>query len=132
MNAVAVIEKIKKQAKESTSEVRFVRTVSAGDEVRQGDVYLWPCKHPSGKAVTHSRHQLAPGNTKGSRHIAVGRLKVWAPDKSAGPLVGPVIESDERFFVEHPEHANISLPSGCYQVGYQRDYEMEEIQRVAD
>lgn len=133
-NILEVIEKIKKDAETHSDELRFVRTVSEGDEIRQGDIYLYPVNsRPDNlKAEQTLNRQLAPGESKGSRHI-VDSAKVQIFDKKdSGPLDGPTIIAEERFVVTHPEHADVSCPAGIYNVTYQRDHMKEELDRVRD
>ena len=136
--AAELIEKMAEEAKSNSNEPRFVRTLGESDEVRQGDIYVHnhTGELPLSKPKLVASYQLAVGSSKGSRHVAVadegGKLEVWDAPEGSSALLGPVVRSDKRFTVEHPEHAHISLPSGCYQVTYQRDFEAEEIARVAD
>jgi len=127
--ATEAIQAISDQAAKHGSGERMVRTPVP---IRQGDLYLDPCEWPGEGGLTRSSEtQLAPGTTKGSRHVADGEVEVWARDRS-GPLVGPLVRAFKRWVLRHPEHADVSMPSGCYQVGYQQDLEQEEIARVRD
>lgn len=125
-----VLQSIQEAAKNSTDETRFHRVMNINDIAHQGDVYLLRVNdnHPRGKKITET--QLAPGTTKGSRHVAEGKKISIFETTSTNPLMGPVIVAKERFEVVHPEHANHSIPSGCYQVGYQLDAETRR--RVMD
>jgi hypothetical protein len=126
-------------------ERRDNRGMSNGEVAHQGDVYLvkvdkkediygihkmlTPCK--IGTATANM--QLAPGDTKGSRHILEGSgVTVFAPPKGASPLEGPFIVATEEFSVTHPEHADHLFGEGNYICTYQRDYAQEEIERVRD
>jgi hypothetical protein len=136
MNATEIIAQITKQAESHKPDVRRVASMAVGEVARQGDVYLTrvDASHKRGKAI--SDRQLAPGTTKGSRHIlATPEAKLYAPAEP-GPLTGPVVDSPtRRVYVEHPEHGHLDLPLGCYQTTYQRDYAKEradEVRRVAD
>lgn len=130
-NILSIIEK---QSEKHSNDERFVRTIQKNQVVRQGDIYLLvvEANHSKGKKIKD--RQLAPGNTKGSRHIVEGKVKLYegniVDDEFGSALTGPVIVADERFTVTHPEHADVSLPSGTYQVGYQADPRTRE--RVAD
>lgn len=133
-NILEVIEKIKKDAETHSDELRFVRTVSEGDEIRQGDIYLYPVdsKPDNLKAEQALSRQLAPGESKGSRHIVDSPSVLIFDKKDAGVLEGPTLIATERFIVTHPEHADISCPAGIYNVTYQRDHMKEELDRVRD
>lgn len=122
------------EAKVST-EVRFIKDIEVGKVVRQGDIYIHAVQdnHPKG-AKAQSR-QLAIGTTNGSRHMAESPSQVFEgtqiPEWCArGTFLGPVVQSDKRFVVSHPEHAHVSLPPGCYQITHQLD--AATLQRVRD
>lgn len=126
-----VIEKIQEAAKKQTAELRFVRAMDLDQVARQGDIYLTKIEDVPEGAKEINEMQLAPGTTKGSRHVVHG-ARVFVLPESTDPLLGPIVTSKERFEVQHPEHANFSMPSGTYQVTYQRDYAREERARVMD
>jgi hypothetical protein len=79
--------------------------------------------------------QLVNGISIGSRHSIrradAGVVTIYSRSFDASPLEGPMIVADTRFTIEHPEHANYSLPEGVYQVLYQRDLRADN-QRVQD
>lgn len=123
-------EKVKKSAPVNP-EIRFAKEVRVGQWGHQGDIAVQMVDRIRGGKETKDL-QLAPGTTKGSRHILsdfVGRIII--PNRK-GELEGPEFEADERFNVTHPEHAHYSLPAGKYRVIYQRNLELEEIRRVQD
>lgn len=127
-----VLSQITQEAEAHTTEERFIRTADIGQVARQGDIYLRrvPDNHRRGDEIQD--RQLAPGTTKGSRHVveAGEHVTLYAPQDSMDPLAGPVIVARERFRVTHPEHADFSLPSGTWEVGYQLDARTRR--RVAD
>lgn len=103
--------------------------------VRQGDIYLTkvPDNHAHGKETLD--HQLAMGNSKGSRHMADDGFEVFIGTTlpkcfREGTFLGPCIKNKSRATVEHPEHAWMSLPAGTWQVTHQMD--MRTRQRMAD
>ena len=133
-NVKEMIEKIEKQAETHSNEDRFVRTVQMGQIIRQGDIYVERVKDNISKGKETQELQLAPGTSKGSRHILVkdpGNLKVYE-NPTNDPLDGPIIQAKKRFALNHPEHPNFSIPSGTYKITYQRDFAMEERARVRD
>ena len=130
MNAQKTIEKLTTDAQAHTADLRMVRTIAVDQWVRQGDICVQRISAHTKAKPTDDR-QLAPGTTKGSRHIVVGDVTIYPPIGN-DPLTGPTIHAPERFTVTHPEHADVSLPSGDYAVTYQRDYAQEERARVAD
>lgn len=130
MTAEAILETIQKESERRTEE-RFARTMQTGEWVRQGDVYIVRLNDDAKTSDTPHVRQLAPGTSKGSRHVVAGKAKVYAP-LGEDPLVGPTIVAKARFVVEHPEHAHVSLPAGRYGVRYQQDIAREERARVLD
>ncbi len=114
------------------NEVRVCRRIEVGSNLHQGDVYIHKVEdsHPRGSKT--GTRQVAVGNTVGARHIAVGKLEVFAgsilpaymtpaQDVPVEAYLGPVVVADEDWTLEHPEHANHRLPAGTYQVTYQVD-----------
>ena len=135
--AAEVIRKIKQEAGEASAELRFVRTVEQGDEIRQGDVYLYAVRPYTLYVKQRLRGfqpldtlQLAPGTSPGARHVIVGDATAHGPLRSPDPLEGPLVEARARVVLTHPEHAHISLPPGFYEVRYQRDW--TDVQQTRD
>lgn len=125
--AVSAHEKI--ESFSPVKDERFVDAMAVGQFARQGDVYLIKIQEIDPELKPTQNRQLAPGVTQGSRHTVSEDVKVFAPkvpnkrrDTGFGvAIVGPQIESRKHFTVAHPEHADISLPPGCYEVVYQFD-----------
>lgn len=141
MKSVLEIQKeIKKDAETNSPEdVRIIDKIEIDQYIRQGDLYLVAIKKPKGEflSVTTKEitdHQLAPGTTKGSRHILgtdfVGKV-VDNPNKQS-ELDGPIVHALKPFTLTHPKHAHFKMPTGSYRVVYQRDFLQEEIRRVRD
>lgn len=129
--ATEVFRTITKEAETNRNDPRFYRVHTIGHELRQGDVYLYPVESVPSGAKEIEQRQLAPGATKGSRHVVEGGVRVFA-NPSTDALAGPFVEVVERATLTHPEHAHISLAPGVYECRYQRDYAAEERRRVAD
>jgi len=118
------------------SETRDTRYLTVGEVSRQGDSYIHKVSsdHAHGEITTN--HQLAVGNTKGSRHIAYGEdVKVYhgttAPDYCDSVIfLGPYVESTSDFKILHPEHSDHILSAGCYQITHQMN--MRTKQRMKD
>lgn len=125
--AVAAHRKIERLAKEkAVAEVRVVESMEIGKVVRQGDVYIHCVspKHPHGEKT--KTHQLAIGDSMGSRHVAEAPAEVFEGTQLPEyclpwTFMGPCIVAPDRFTVTHPEHAHVSLPAGTYQVTHQMD-----------
>lgn len=139
MTASEAFREIEREASQKVNqEIRFIDKIEVGKVVRQGDLYVHrvETEHPKGKELPI--RQLVPGSSNGSRHVAEGAATVfegkalpgWMPAARADVVMGPVVSSDDRFTVSHPEHAHVSLPPGCYQVTYQLD--AQSLQRVQD
>ncbi len=126
------------------TDVRMNLGMGPGEVAHQGDVYVVMVDkkedlygvHKSlnkcGKGERTAERQLAPGTTKGSRHIAEGPMSIFAPAKDASALEGPYIEATGEWTLTHPEHADHQMPAGNFCIVYQRDFAAEEIRRVAD
>lgn len=116
--------------------MRYVDEIQVEQFIRQGDVYLVRIKElGKGYDKVTSDRQLAPGTTKGSRHIIAANpaVTIYAAPGTGNFLMGPQIDAKERFVLEHPEHAHFSLPPGLYQARYQQEWtERDEVRRVRD
>lgn len=126
-----------------------VGTMSIGDVVRQGDIYITRIGELPKTRTKIDRRQLTPGETQGSRHTVEGPATIYEadPDQTialiekamgakselAAPLIGPVFETTGVVEIAHPEHGNRILPSepGCYAVTYQRAF-ADEVRRTLD
>jgi hypothetical protein len=135
-NAATAHAEIERLAKEkAVPELRYVERMEIGQVVRQGDIYIHRVadSHPRGKRL--ESHQLAIGETTGSRHTVEAHAEVYEgttlPDYcSPGTFLGPLVTAKERTLYPHPEHAHYSLPRGTYQVTHQMD--ARTLERVKD
>jgi hypothetical protein len=131
-----LIEKIENEAETTkVAKDRYFPLMNVGEIVRQGDIYIHKVedKHPHGDE--RSDRQLAQGFSQGSRHIAESPCRVYegtTPAKSSVGQVflGPFIQSDCEFTISHPQHANVTLGAGSYQVTHQLD--IKTLKRVID
>lgn len=136
VQAVCEFERLSKHAEEfSDTENHVIETCSVNDAWCQGDVavvYLGT-KKPKDLEVDKPVRQLAPGTTRGSRHMLENLEEcTFFKHKQSNPLLGPVILAPNGIEVSHPEHGNITIKeSGYYEIRYQRDY-AEELRRVQD
>lgn len=131
------------------AKTEVVGSLSIGDAIRQGDLYLVRIGLAVQGPIAKSR-QLAPGTTQGSRHMAVGECDVidgsqpstqreiqTAIGKVNGnripvELLGPVVVVHGNTTIEHPEHGHKIINEPCVlAVVYQRAY-AEEVRRVKD
>lgn len=105
---------------------REIAEFPIGKHIRQGDVYIVRVKddHPHG-GIRES-HQLAFGNSKGSRHMADSNFICYEgtqlpPKVTEGTFLGPCIQTDVRATITHPEHCHFVIPAGTYQICHQTD-----------
>ncbi len=135
MEATKALEQVRSSAEaiKNGEAQRFPEAASVGDFVRQGDLYITLLESvPRDSSEGKLELQLAPGTTKGSRHIldsGDGVTMYRAAGEDA--LTGPIVDLAEERTVTHPEHGDWVLPPGCYAITYQRAY-AEELRRVAD
>jgi hypothetical protein len=113
-----------------------IATLSPGDVVRQGDLYITCLESEPPGGVPAGTRQLAPGEGRGARHVAEGDCDVLrVPDEAAiaalrrvvpraevaAPCIGPVLRARGPVTIAHPEHGDRTLPGvACYLVTYQR------------
>lgn len=133
LTAEQVRQQIERAAQQASPRLRKVAVIQPGEAIRQGDIYVVRiAKAPKQVGMLTANRQLAPGQTRGSRHVVEGELKVYEAPERGSPLEGPVVVATKAFRVTHPEHAHFELPAGTYRVLYQRDFSREELERVYD
>ncbi len=136
MTATQSFDKVANQAHEIKCDETqyFPEAANFGDTFRQGDIYIEKIESVSNQFKLNRNHaaQLAPGTTKGSRHIldSLDGVAIYT-DPEANALIGPVLLTTEKRTVVHPEHGDVILPAGCYAITYQRAY-ADDLRRVAD
>ena len=131
---IEAINRIKASAR-SMPEVRVV-SLKIGEVARQGDIYIERVQAIEGKGAPAKTRQLAPGTSKGSRHIVAESeaVTIWESKPDLGGKaafqVGPAIECKGDLTVTHPEHAWIKIAVGkvtqFFQVIFQADYARKE------
>jgi hypothetical protein len=111
----------------------FPVAASPGDWVRQGDIKItFMAGVPDGATPGKQEAQLAPGTTKGSRHILDSLEGVTCYDHPVKDVLqGPVLQLSQERTVTHPDHGHWVLPPGTFNITYQRAY-AEERRRVND
>lgn len=135
LNTAEVVEKVQRSAKKM-QEMRECPEMKVGQFARQGDIYIERISSISKEGKEVKSHQLAPGTSKGSRHVVQAEqgVKIFqsAPNLGARALfqVGPAIEAACDFVISHPEHAWMKMKKGLYQIWYQLDFHRKE--RVKD
>jgi hypothetical protein len=135
MTAIKEFEAVKFHAESIRNDGEHrVEVMDPGDCWAQGDIGILMIQAvPAGAKVSKSPSaQLAPGNTQGSRHVleSMEGLTLYEID-NATPLDGPVIDAPSGCRVNHPEHGDVTLPTGVYAIVYQRAF-AEELRRIQD
>ncbi len=133
LTAEQAIDRVRSQAEsiKNDSTQRFPEAASPGDTWRQGDLYITLLDEiPEGAIKAVTVLQLAEGQTQGARHCldskaGVEMFRVANP----GMLDGPLLRTDRQRTIKHPEHGNVIIPPGSYQITYQRDLDAEDRQR---
>ena len=141
MSTTSLIETIESiEAKATTMKVNTDRVIPAGafaigKHVRQGDIYIVRVADDHAHGGPIENRQLAQGTSKGSRHIAEPPATVYEgttqPAKAMGTVfLGPCVQSDAEFRISHPEHSDVIVPAGTYQIVHQMDARTQK--RVQD
>jgi hypothetical protein len=118
----------------SDEQQRFPEAASAGDVFRQGDLYIWKIDEFPGdwREDTRADLQLAIGTSQGARHVLDSRdgVRIFQHPQQT-ELDGPILQLAEERVLTHPEHGDVVLPPGCYEITYQRQF-ADELRRVLD
>jgi len=124
MEVIEVIKKVQSQGTRKPDPIEHTE-MKPGDIHWQGDVgILMISEVPDGFVAIKNIIQLAPGTSRGSRHIIHEAVRYQTyRSKSNAPrseMEGPVIVSDSKFRVDHPDHGTVIVPPGVYQIRYQQ------------
>jgi hypothetical protein len=134
--ALQAFNRIQTQAESIRSDEpqKFPEAASVGEGARQGDIYIVLLANiPSNaRRMARPNPQLAPGTTRGSRHIldSLEGVEMFTIP-NADQLTGPVFRSYRERVVTHPEHGDFILPPRCYSIWFQRQH-ADTLRRVAD
>lgn len=131
MDTQQILSRIEKEAATHRREPRFVRTCRPGDQIRQGDVYVYPVPAPGQLGAARVDPHLGHESHESNRHALEGDATVYGR-LGAGEFEGPYFHARARVDIVHPEHARISIPAGWYEVTYQRDLTRTETLRHRD
>jgi hypothetical protein len=137
MNTVSDVHQAIEQTAQELSGLRSdlisVDKISVGEYVRQGDIYITRVSDSHGCGPILKSFQLAKGESTGSRHLAEGPVTLYRPavtgNRLKDALAGPVVVATDRWTCAHPEHADMGLPAGTYQVSYQLDHASQQAVR---
>ena len=136
MKKNAVIETFQRiqASARSMPQVRVV-SLEIGQVARQGDIYIERVESIEGKGKAITSRQLAPGTSKGSRHIVdespgvtLWESKPTLKGKTAFQ-VGAAIQAKGGFSITHPEHAWMKIATNgieFFQVWFQADFMRKE------
>ena len=112
--------------------------MAPGDYHWQGDVCITKLDKKPGRIVKTSRvRQLAPGNSRGSRHLVTSdtlkNLTFYRQNGRTNDLQGPIIvvPKGKKMKVDHPDHGTVVVPEGIYSVNYQRQYDPKAVEQSA-
>jgi hypothetical protein len=138
MTAAEVIQQIIRHGQENANDTAARPTLITNDRFSaQGDINIWKVESLEDLGTvteTAPVYQLAPGNTRGSRHCldeaSVANAKFYVRS-NANALQGPIWVNEEQTLVTHPEHGDQLLDPGIYFVTYQRQY-ADDLKRMAD
>lgn len=141
----AVIEEIVDHAKKLAAgehetvrpgqEQAFTEAATAGDFIRQGDLYLivvdrMPTDYAEVVRPTVKDRQMVPGNTEGAKHCldSLAGVKLFRPTEwNEESLRGPAFVLTKPRKILHPTHGNIIIPAGLTIVcRYQREWDREQ------
>lgn len=142
--ALSVIEKIQRKVSRIANgndkvkpgqPARFTEACSAGDCIRQGDLYITLCDSiPSGYVridkPKDSDRQLVPGNTQGAKHCldSLEGVELYRPAQwTEETLDGPYMRLSKERTILHPTHGPVFLPNGMsFHCTYQKEWDREQ------
>lgn len=135
LTAAQAHQQVEAFAQQAPTEMRKIPdgAMPPGKFIRQGDVYIEAITEiPFAYDTLTENRQLAPGETRGSRHILEGNVKIFVNKNNRDVLAGPCFSCTERVLLTHPEHAHFELPAGNYRVLFQMDARQAERTRSFD
>lgn len=133
------IEQLKSACSESIDNgqpIKVPEAMAFGDMLPQGDIGLLMLESisPNWEQIDWPKEgdlQLAPGNSKGSRHTIPRKYKHLIRlyrVNDGNPLSDLGIKADGKFDLEHPEHADhLGYPEGIYRVHHQQNAQRERV-----
>jgi hypothetical protein len=113
----------------------FTEAATAGDYIRQGDLYLVIVESVPGDLVeiakpTVADKQLVPGSTEGAKHCldSLAGVRLFRPREwNEESLQGPAFVLTKLRKILHPTHGDILIPAGLtVACRYQREWSKEE------
>jgi hypothetical protein len=135
MEAQQALEMVKKSPTQSKPPMQVHTEMKPGQIHWQGDVGILALKKlPKGLLPMAPIAKLAPGSSRGSRHIVHERVVYRMYRKEIREVTdGPFVVSETEFRVDHPDHGTVVVPPGVYQIRYQRQALPDgRVERVRD
>lgn len=121
---------------DNSEPVRVPAAFAPGDMLPQGDIGLQmldqlPSSWREDTWPAQGDLQLAPGQSKGSRHMIARKfathIRIFRID-DGDALSDLGIEASEPFDLTHPEHADhLGYPAGVYRVRHQQNEQRERV-----
>lgn len=129
LDAVDILKQVEETAEtHKVAEERDARMMPVGRVFRQGDLYIHRVTENFPHGPFTPNRQLVDGTSKGSRHVAELPAKCYLGVKhptsqmlNRSQAIGPLIHSEEEFVISHPEHSDVRLSGGWYQITHQMD-----------
>lgn len=120
-----------RKAAETVTETKHVKLpeMKPGQMFAQGDVGILrivQLPERNRKIDRPVNGQVAPGNTKGSRHC-VDECDAQFYRFQGDPLSDLCIEAREVWTLRHPEHGHVTLEPGLYQFVHQQNERRERV-----
>ncbi|MBI4396335.1 MAG: hypothetical protein HY548_04510 [Elusimicrobia bacterium] len=103
---------------------------------RQGEVLIFGEERLKGPLAVEwkKRAKLVPDNViiegelAGHKHEVVNGKLYQHPDKKDVMI----LEAGDGCFIKHPEHKDVPMPKGVYEVNIQREYDEGKARKVKD
>jgi hypothetical protein len=132
----ATISRILEHGKANADDsFKAIPQLKSGEFVSQGDInFICLTTIPKDAVLIPTPQQLAPGNSRGSRHCIkasdLHKVKAYRLP-NPNPIQGPILEFLGEVTIEHPEHGDQLWTPCIVAVTYQRKH-AEELRRVQD
>lgn len=133
--ATQIFEEIQIHASNRKTCQWVIENPEIGRPYPQGDLNFWfLLEIPADAIEVEPVQQLAPGNTRGSRHCIADEDMAnvqFFRLRNPNPLQGLILKISAPTRIEHPEHGHHVYPPSIVAVTFQRRYN-DEIRRIQD
>ena len=145
-NVFEAVQAVERAAETPNPEIREVTEMKIGQSIRNGDFFLVKIKGTrlnkrkdsalatldlGGDVENPTRHLIVGNDVQLLPALPLAGFKVLDVDgetlrevtelTTTTPILGPVIVAKSDFRVTHPEHAELRMPAGYYQIVRQVD-----------